>query len=111
MDERVKSIVDILERLKAEDILVLNFEKKSSLCDRMVICTARSDKNGKAIADGIELKLKEFGEEKLGLEGYNEGNWILMDFGDILVHILLKETREYYKLEQVWSFAKEEFRA
>ena len=100
-----------MERLKGEEILVLDFEKKSSLCDNVVILTARSNRNAQAIADEIEKKLREeFQEEKIGLEGYNDGNWILIDYDDILIHILLKETREHYKLEQLWSQAKEVYK-
>lgn len=111
MNKKVKTIVDAIEGLKGEELLVLDFENKSSLCDKVVICTARSDRNAQAIADEIEKKMLEMGEEKLGLEGYNDGNWILMDCDDIIIHIFLRETREYYRLEQLWSFAKEEYRA
>lgn len=111
MKNKIKVIVDAIEGLKGEETIVLDFENKNSLCDIMVVCTARSDRNAKAIADEIALKLKEVGEEKLGLEGYNDGNWILMDFADVVVHILLKETREHYKLEELWSNAKEIFRS
>jgi ribosome-associated protein len=111
MNTKVQTIVDVIDGLKGEEILVLDFEKKSSLCDKVVICTARSNKNAQAIADELEEKLGKIGEKKLGLEGYNDGDWILMDYDDIIVHIFLRETREYYKLEQLWSFAKEEYRA
>ncbi len=111
MNSKIKTIVEVIDGLKGEEILVLDFDKKSSLCDKVVICTARSDRNAQAIADELESELQKIGEEKLGLEGYNDGNWILMDYDDVVVHIFLRETREYYKLEQLWSFAKEEYRA
>ena len=111
MNNKIKTIVDAIDGLKWEEILVLDFEKKSSLCDKVVICTARSDRNAQAIADELESKLQKNGEKKLGIEGYNDGNWILMDFDDVIVHIFLRETREYYKLEQLWNFAKEEYKA
>ena len=111
MNNKIKTIVDAIDGLKGEEILVLDFEKKSSVCDKVVICTARSDRNAQAIADELESKLQKNGEKKLGIEGYNDGNWILMDFDDVIVHIFLRETREYYKLEQLWNFAKEEYKA
>lgn len=111
MNNKIKTIVDAIDGLKGEEILVLDFEKQSSLCDKVVICTARSDRNAQAIADELESKLQKNGEKKLGIEGYNDGNWILMDFDDVIVHIFLRETREYYKLEQLWNFAKEEYKA
>lgn len=111
MNNKIKTIVDVIDGLKGEEILVLDFEKQSSLCDKVVICTARSDRNAQAIADELGTKLQKNGEVKLGIEGYNDGNWILIDYDDVIVHIFLRETREYYKLEQLWSFAKEEYRA
>lgn len=107
MEKKVELIVEAIDRLKGEEILVLDFEKKNSLCDKVVICTARSDRNSQAIADEIEEKLRELGEEKKGIEGYNEGQWVLIDYNDIIIHIFLKENREYFKLEQLWSYAKE----
>lgn len=107
MDKKIQIMIDVIEGLKGEEVLVLDFEKKSSLCDKVVICTARSDRNAQAIADELENKLKEIGEEKIGIEGYNEGQWILMDFNDVLVHVFLRDSREHFKLEQLWSQAKE----
>lgn len=107
MNNKIEIMVDAIEGLKGEEILVLDFEKKSSLCDKVVICTARSDRNAQAIADELEKRLKVIGEEKLGLEGYNEGDWILIDFDDVIVHIFLREAREHFKLEQLWAQAKE----
>lgn len=107
MNNKVEIMIDAIEGLKGEELLVLDFEKKSSLCDKVVICTARSDRNAQAIADELEKRLKEIGEEKLGIEGYNEGEWILIDFDDIIVHIFLREAREHFRLEQLWAQAKE----
>jgi len=107
MNNKVEIMIDAIEGLKGEELLVLDFEKKSSLCDKVVICTARSDRNAQAIADELEKRLKEIGEDKLGIEGYNEGDWILIDFDDIIVHIFLRETREHFRLEQLWAGAKE----
>lgn len=111
MEKEVEVIVDAIDRLKGEEILVLDFENKSSICDKAIICTARSGKNAQAISDEISDKLQEVGIEKLGVEGYKDGEWILLDYDSVLVHIFLKETREHYKLEQLWSFAKEEFKS
>ena len=80
MNNKVEIMIDAIEGLKGEELLVLDFEKKSSLCDKVVICTARSDRNAQAIADELEKRLKEIGEEKLGIEGYNEGEWIFNRF-------------------------------
>lgn len=110
MEKKIEAIVDAIDRLKGEEILVLDFEKTNSLCDKVVICTGRSDRNSQAIADEIEEKLKELGEEKTGVEGYNDGQWILLDYNDVVIHIFLRDTREYFKLEQLWSHAKEIFK-
>jgi ribosome-associated protein len=110
MNEKVKIIIESIERLKGEEVLVLDFEGKSSLCDYSVIVTARSDRNGKAITDEINKKLKEINVERLNMDGYDEGSWILLDYDEVMVHILLEETREYYRLEELWSYAKEVYK-
>lgn len=110
MDKKLKIIVDVLEGLKGEELLILDFEGRSSLCDYALICTARSDRNAKAMADELNKVLKEENIDRIGIEGYDEGTWILVDYDNIVVHILLEEVREYYKLEELWSQAKEKYK-
>ncbi|MBZ4683532.1 MAG: iojap-like protein [Fusobacteriales bacterium] len=110
MEEKLLKIIDAIEEKKGKDILVLDFEGKNSLCDKVVIATPNSERNTQAIADEINKKMNESGEKRLGIEGYKEANWILIDYDDIVVHLLNKENREYYALEQLWNEAKEVIR-
>lgn len=91
---------------KARDIVLLNMEELTIATDYFVICSANSPTQVRAIADNIEEKLHEQGKDFLHKEGYREGNWVLLDYGDCVAHIFVQEQREYYALEQLWSDAK-----
>lgn len=99
---------------KARDILLLNMENLSPLTDYFIIASADNVTLVKAVADNIEEKLAEEGILPSHTEGYVEGRWILMDYGDCVAHIFLEEDRDFYNLEQLWadapseSFAEEE---
>ena len=99
---------------KARDILLLNMEILSPLTDYFIIASADNVTLVKAVADNIEEKLAEEGILPSHTEGYAEGRWILMDYGDCVAHIFLEEDRDFYNLEQLWadapseSFAEEE---
>lgn len=99
---------------KARDILLLNMENLSPLTDYFIIASADNVTLVKAVADNIEEKLAEEGILPSHTEGYAEGHWILMDYGDCVAHIFLEEDRDFYNLEQLWadapseSFAEEE---
>lgn len=93
---------------KAKDILLLNMENLSPLTDYFVIASAGNTTLVKAIADNIEDKLAEEGVFVSHTEGYAEGRWILMDYGDCVAHIFLEEDRDFYNLEQLWADAPSE---
>ena len=107
MNSKLKTIVEVIDKLKGEEVLVLDLLGRSSLCDYCVICTARSDRNAQAIADELNRTLKEENIERMGIDGYDDANWILIDYDEVMVHVLLGETREYYRLEELWSYAEE----
>jgi ribosome-associated protein len=90
---------------KAENIKVLNLTGISSFTDYFVICSGTSDRQVQAIADSVKSTLKKEGSELVSIEGYGEGRWILMDFGDVVVHIFQDALREYYDLEALWMDA------
>ena len=98
-----KEISTILEDLKAEDIVSLNVKNKSSVTDMMIIASGRSTSHVKSISDNIIKKLKKIKIKPLGIEGYSKSEWILIDFGDVLVHVMHPETREFYSLEKLWD--------
>jgi ribosome-associated protein len=91
---------------KAQDVAVLDLRGITSLADHFVICTGTNSRQNQAICDEIHLKVKEVGELPNSLEGYNNAEWILMDYGDFIVHIFLDRARNFYDLERLWRHAK-----
>ena len=92
------------ERL-AEDVVALDVREAVSFADTFVIATGRSDRHVQSIGDGIAEALAQAGEKPLGIEGYQEGRWLLMDFSDVIVHVFQPEVRRHYDLERLWSDA------
>lgn len=91
---------------KARDIRTLQLSELTIITDYFVICSAGSTTQVKAIADNVEVKLKEQGVTPLRREGLREGRWILIDYGAVVVHVFLEEERNYYNLEKLWGDAK-----
>ena len=90
---------------KAEDVLVLDVRGLTSYADYFVLMTADSDRQAGAIADAVDEKLKEQGATKVGVEGYESGRWILVDYGDVVAHVFSREARGFYDLEGLWADA------
>lgn len=103
IENKLKLIKDACEDKKAEDIEIIDVSSKTPMADYFVIASGNSSNQTMAIADGIEDKLEEYIESNFKKEGYNSGRWILMDLGDVIVHIFHKEEREFYDLERLWS--------
>ncbi|MGB9766908.1 MAG: ribosome silencing factor [Sulfurihydrogenibium sp.] len=101
----LKKIVEKAEEKKGENIVALEIGKISPIADYMVILSGSVPVHTRAICDNIIAGLKEYGVIPQHLEGYNEGRWIAIDYGDIMVNIFLPEIRDYYKLEWLWSDA------
>lgn len=95
--------LDALEDIKAFDITVMDVRKLTSLTNYMIVASASSTRQAKAIADNVCVKLKEKGFDIRGLEGGKEGEWVLVDLDDIVVHVMIPATRAYYNLEQLWA--------
>jgi ribosome-associated protein len=89
----------------AEEVVALDVRNAVSFADVFVICTGRSDRQVRSIADAIEEAVAKRGERPLGIEGYDEGRWVLMDFADVIVHVFQQEVRRRYDLERLWSDA------
>lgn len=102
-EEKTRVVVAALEDIKANDIAVIDTSKLSSLFERMVIASAQSTRQTKALADHVVEQLKLRGEEVLGTEGEKSGEWILVDAGEVVVHIMQPAVRTYYNLEELWS--------
>ncbi|MCW5598750.1 MAG: ribosome silencing factor [Nitrosomonas sp.] len=101
-DELLPIVTAALEDLKAQDILVLKAENITSLFDYMIIASANSTRQTKALANHVQEKVKAAGGKVYGIEGEQVGEWVLVDLGDIVVHIMQPVIREYYDLESLW---------
>lgn len=102
----VKIIVAALEEIKARDIEVLDVRKITNLCDRMIIASADSNRQTKAVANNVIEKVKAAGGTVYGMEGEQTGEWVLVDLGDVLVHVMQTAVRAHYNLEELWAEAK-----
>lgn len=98
--EQVRAAVD---ELKAHDRVEIDVRNKSSVCDFMVIASGTSSRHVKAIADAVVKFAKRLGIQPLGIEGEREAEWVLVDLGDVVVHVMLPRVREFYALERLWS--------
>lgn len=95
--------INALEDIKASDIVVIDMRELSSMTDYMIICSGRSSRHLHSIADSVALAAKNAGQRPLSVEGKNSRDWVLVDLGDVIVHVMMPETREFYALEKLWS--------
>jgi ribosome-associated protein len=103
-DQLADAIAEQAAEKKAADIVVLDLREALGYTDLFVIATGNTDRQVKAIHDGIQLALKqEYGLHPRRVEGLTESHWVLMDYLDVVVHIFTPETREFYRLEQLWG--------
>jgi ribosome-associated protein len=99
-------VVAALEDIKARDIEVFDVRHLSSLFDRVVIASADSSRQTKALVNHVRERAKELGASVVGVEGEDAGEWVLVDLGDIVVHIMQPAARSHYKLEELWNQPK-----
>lgn len=95
--------IDALEDLKAQDLLCIDVTGLTGIFDAMIIATGTSERHVGAIAENVVLKTKAAGMEPLGVEGAGKSNWVLVDLGDVLVHVMTQQARDYYQLEKLWQ--------
>ena len=104
MDSDLKTIcMETLNDLKAQDVLVLDIREISDFSDWLIIATASSSRNAKAISNNLIESIKLNEQNLVGIEGQEDSEWILVDCGDVVVNIMQKETREFYDLESLWG--------
>ena len=103
--EHARIAARIADDNRARDIVLLDLRQATPLLDFFVIATATSRRQSHAIASEIDAEMKKLGEHKLGLEGSEEGRWILIDYGDFVVHVLSSEARDFYAIEEIWGDA------
>jgi len=103
IDELKQLAIDALEDLKAEDITVLDVNGKTTVTDWLIIATGSSSRHVKSLANNVAIEAKNAGIPPIGTEGEVEGEWVLVDLGDVIVHVMQQQVREYYDLESLWS--------
>src|SRR5881392_825348 len=101
--EKQRLVVDALEDIKGRDILVYNTARMPSMFERVVIASGDSTRQLKALADNVQKKVRENGARVYGVEGEAAGDWVLVDLGDVVVHIMHPTVRDFYNLEEVWG--------
>ncbi|MBB3061237.1 ribosome silencing factor [Microbulbifer rhizosphaerae] len=92
-----------LEDLKGKDIVALDVSEMSDVMDTLVICTGTSNRQVKSLADNVVEEGKKAGVRPIGVEGKEQGEWVLVDYGDLVVHVMLADVRSFYDLEKLWS--------
>ncbi|AXU80107.1 TPA: ribosome silencing factor [Clostridioides difficile] len=105
VEQMTKIAYDAIEDKLGQDTVIINIGKVSSLCDYFIITTASSQRQVKAIADNVEDELSKLGLEPRGKEGQGTQTWVLLDYGDIMVHVFNEENRGFYNLEKLWKDA------
>ena len=103
LDKLTKAAVAALEDIKGRDIVVFDVRKMTSLFDWIVIATADSNRQTRALASHLQEKMKALGERVVSVEGERSGEWVLVDLGSIVVHIMQPAVRQYYNLEELWA--------
>lgn len=98
-----RSVIDALEELKAKDVIEIDVQGKTSIADLLVIASGTSARHVKSIADEVVQFAKKAGVMPLGVEGAGEAEWVLVDLGDVIVHVMLPRIREFYGLERLWT--------
>jgi ribosome-associated protein len=101
----VRAAVTAIDDRQGQDLLVLDLDEISEFTEFFLICTGASERQVRGIADGVRDQLREQGSKPLHVEGEQHGQWVLMDYGDFLVHIFSEPMRDYYRLESLWADA------
>lgn len=106
-EELQQLVVSSLEDFKAYDILVIDVSGKNPLTERMIIASGNSTRHVKSMSDNLVVRAKAAGNPPLGVEGAGEGEWVLVDLNDVIVHLMLPQTRAFYNLEKLWQASAE----
>jgi len=96
-------VLDKIDDLKARDVQTFNVSSTSSITDHMVICSGNSKKHVQSVADYVAMEAKHNDHPALGIEGMQEGEWVLVDLGPVVLHVMQEATREFYQLEKLWQ--------
>ncbi|QJR82465.1 ribosome silencing factor [Alteromonas pelagimontana] len=96
-------VIDKIDDMKGRDVVQLDVQGKSTITDMMIVCSGNSKRHVSAIADNLVVEAKQVGHLPLSVEGKETGEWVLVDLGEIIVHVMQDETRDFYQLEKLWS--------
>ncbi len=107
VDVLLKHVRTAVENLKANDIVEIDVRGKTSVCDYLVIASGTSTRHVKSIADEVVREAKKLDCQPLGVEGEREAEWVLVDLGDVVAHVMLPRVREFYALERLWTVGDE----
>ncbi len=105
--EMAEKVIEILNTRKAHNVKLLRVEDQTVISDYFVICSATSNTQVKSLAAEIEYKMGLCSVDPLHLDGYSEGQWAVIDYGSVMVHVFLEEARQFYKLEKLWADSEE----
>jgi len=100
--------VQALEDMKGIDLIVIDIVGKSSIADAMIVVTGTSQRHVRSLAESVRLSAKEANHPPLGVEGADSSDWVLVDLGDVIVHVMTEEKREFYSLEKLWSVGSDD---
>lgn len=103
MTDLNQAIIDALENLKAKDLVTLDVRELTDVTDTLIIASGTSSRHARALAENLVEETKKQGFRSLGIEGLDVGDWVLVDYGDTVVHVMQQETRDFYELEKLWS--------
>ena len=103
LEQLQQLVIEKVDDMKAQDIKVIDVRGKSSITDLMIIATGNSTRHVKSLAQTVELAAKEAGVKPLGMEGEQQGDWVLLDLNDVILHVMLANVRDFYNLEKLWE--------
>ena len=98
---------EVCDEKKAKDIVVLDVRKVTTISDYFIICSTSNERQARAIAEDLRLKMRDLGRSEMGVEGLQDGRWVLQDFADFVLHIFHESQREFYDIEGLWADAKQ----
>ncbi|WP_461517016.1 ribosome silencing factor [Porticoccus sp.] len=110
-NQLIDIVIDALEGIKGKDIVALDVSDLTDVMDHIVVASGTSNRQVKALADNVVEEAKKAGFRPIGIEGMDTSEWVLVDYGDIVVHVMLPATREFYDLEKLWSMRPDNLKA
>lgn len=107
-EELLKAIEKVVDERKGQNITILDVRGKTTITDYMVLVTGTSERHARSLCEYVAEKVKELGVEHSGFEGQEGSEWILLDLGDVILHVMTAQAREFYQLEKLWSIDRAE---